>query len=118
VQKTPELVHGLANILSNALQFAETEVKTVIEWDQQEIRAHMSDDGPGFPLDVLYRIGEPYISTRANQGGHMGLGLFIARTLLENTGASLTFANGINGGAEVQAVWKRDLLAVRQDETL
>ena len=111
-----ELVNGLVNILSNALQFAKTEVKIVIEWDDEEIRAHVSDDGPGFPSDVLDRIGEPYISTRAKQDGHMGLGLFIARTLLENTGASLTFANGPEGGAAVQAVWSRVLLEVQQDE--
>jgi two-component system, sensor histidine kinase RegB len=117
VQKTPELVNGLVNILSNALQFAKTEVKIVIEWDAEEIRAHVSDDGPGFLSDVLDRIGEPYISTRAEQDGHMGLGLFIARTLLENTGASLTFANGPEGGAAVQAVWARVLLEAKQDET-
>lgn len=115
VQRTPELVHGLANILSNALQFAKTEVIVTIEWSAEEIRARVVDDGPGFPLDVLDKIGEPYISTRANQEGHMGLGLFIARTLLENTGAQLTFENGPNGGAVVLASWSRSALEVKAE---
>lgn len=113
VQRTPELVHGLANILSNALQFAETEVKVTIEWSAAEIQARVIDDGPGFPSEVLDRIGEPYISTRADQDGHLGLGLFIARTLLENTGAQLTFENGANGGAAVLACWSRSALEVK-----
>lgn len=116
VQRTPELVNGLGNILSNALQFAETEVKISVQWSRTELSVCVLDDGPGFPPDMLSRVGEPYLSTRRNVDGHMGLGLFIARTLLENTGASLTFANRPEAGAEVMASWSRDALEVKADK--
>ncbi len=113
IARSPELVNGLANILSNALQFARTEVRVAIAWSANNFSITVVDDGPGFPQDTLRRIGEPYISTRHNQSGHMGLGLFIARTLLENTGAQLTFANRSGAGAEVVASWVRSAIEVK-----
>lgn len=105
--RTPELINGLTNILSNALQFAVDEVTVSIAWSAKNLSITVVDDGRGFPPDLIRRIGEPYISTRRNQSGHMGLGLFIARTLLENTGATLKFANRPGAGAEVVASWSR-----------
>ena len=110
VSRTPELTNGLANILSNALQFARTHVTITVAWSARNVTLTVLDDGPGFPGDTLQRIGEPYISTRANKDGHMGLGLFIARTLLENSGARLTFANKPGAGAEISASWTRTAL--------
>ena len=49
--------------------------------------------GPGFPLHLLGRLGEPYLSTRAGAADHMGLGIFIAQSLLERSGARLAFDN-------------------------
>ncbi len=116
IARTPELVNGLVNILSNALQFAATRVTVTVAWSARNVSITVVDDGPGFPIDTLQRIGEPYISTRRNQSGHMGLGLFIARTLLENTGARLTFANRSGAGAEVVASWTRSALEVQGGE--
>jgi len=117
VKRTPELVNGLANILSNALQFANEEVTATVTWSPRHIAIAVVDDGRGFPAETLQRIGEPYISTRRNEDGHMGLGLFIARTLLENTGARLTFANRPGAGAEVTASWSRaDVEAIVEEE--
>ena len=70
----------------------------------------ISDDGPGFPAALLGRLGEPYLSTRRGSDGHMGLGIFIARTLLERTGADVTFLNRPEGGAEVEVLWPRVIL--------
>lgn len=112
IARTPELLNGLANILSNALQFAREEVTVSIAWSARNLSITVVDDGPGFPPDLLRKIGQPYISTRRGQSGHMGLGLFIARTLLENSGAQLRFGNRAGAGAEVVASWSRAAVEV------
>ena len=65
------------------------------------------DDGPGFPAYLLARLGEPYISTRGGAADHMGLGIFIAQSLLERSGARLAFDNLAEGGAHVAISWNR-----------
>ena len=71
------------------------------------IGVDVADDGLGFPPEVLARLGEPYISGREDQTGHMGLGIFIAQTLLERTGARLVFDNLPEGGGHVAIQWDR-----------
>lgn len=95
VSRHPEIIHGLRNLIQNAVDFSAKVVLIDVIWDERSLRIMIGDDGPGYPLDLLDRIGEPFISKRhrmdANQG--MGLGLFIAKTLLERSGAELTFVN-------------------------
>ncbi|HYD30199.1 MAG TPA: ActS/PrrB/RegB family redox-sensitive histidine kinase [Azospirillaceae bacterium] len=110
VCRSPELMHGLGNLLQNALQFATRRVTVTAGWDHQTVSLTIIDDGPGFPSQLLGRIGEPYISQRAEKGAHMGLGIFIAQTLLQRTGASVEFGNNRSGGARVVLVWNRVIL--------
>ncbi|MEO3432473.1 ActS/PrrB/RegB family redox-sensitive histidine kinase [Inquilinus sp. CAU 1745] len=117
IRRTPELLHGLGNLLQNALQFARAEVTVRTAWSADRVTLTIRDDGPGFPAGLLARIGEPYISgrgegrvARSNDGVHMGLGIFIATTLLEHAGATLDFSNGRDGGAKVVVSWPRDIL--------
>jgi two-component system sensor histidine kinase RegB len=110
IARSPEIMHGLGNLISNAIQFADEEVTVTVAWDAESIGVDIADDGIGFPADVLARVGEPYISGRSDPTGHMGLGIFIARTLLERSGASLSFANLPEGGAHVVIQWQRGKL--------
>lgn len=117
IRRTPELLHGLGNLLQNALQFARARVTVRTAWSADRVTLTIRDDGPGFPAGLLARIGEPYISgrgegraARSNDGVHMGLGIFIATTLLEHAGATLDFSNGREGGAKVVVSWPRDIL--------
>lgn len=103
--QTPELKHGLANILQNGLQFAHSRLVATISREGGVIRCLLEDDGPGFPPAFLERLGEPYLSSRSEHGIHLGLGLFIARTLLAQTGATLAFANHPQKGAMVTVTW-------------
>jgi len=120
----PALLHGLGNLLQNALQFARSEVVVELGWDEREATVTIRDDGPGFPGDVLDHLGEPYLSGRGEAAGerqvHMGLGVFIAGTLLARTGASLAYANRAQGagagGAEVAIRWQRATLGADADE--
>ncbi|EDP62491.1 periplasmic sensor signal transduction histidine kinase [alpha proteobacterium BAL199] len=106
VRPTPELLHGLGSIIQNAVQFAVATVEVTVSWeDDGAVAVEVEDDGPGFAPSVLSRLGEPYVSTRSGRDGHMGLGLFIARTLLERTGAEVGFANRVDGGARVDVRW-------------
>ena len=80
-------------------------------WDEESVAVDIIDDGPGFAPQVLARIGEPYISVRSGETQHMGLGIFIAQSLLERTGARLAFGNVADGGAEVAVEWQRSALS-------
>ncbi len=108
VRRRPELIHGLGNFIQNAFQFARKEVLVNVAWDAEKVSIIIEDDGPGFSAGLLTKIGEPYISTRDSAGaGHMGLGIFIAKTLLERTGARLNFTNRREGGARITMTWPR-----------
>lgn len=107
VPRSPEIVHGLGNLIGNAVEFARREVSVTTSWSEDTVAVDIVDDGPGFPPPMLARVGEPYISGRTDDDAHMGLGIFIAQSLLERTGARLSFANVTDGGAHVVVEWRR-----------
>ena len=118
VRRSPEIMHGLNNLIQNAVQFAAREVSITTFWDPTTVTVEIDDDGPGFPLHLLGRLGEPYLSTRAGVTDHMGLGIFIAQSLLERSGAKLVFDNLADGGAHVAISWNRaNLEAVERIRT-
>jgi two-component system, sensor histidine kinase RegB len=104
----PELAYGLGNLIQNAMQFARSRVALRLYWDDDLVRVTISDDGPGFSNGVFASLGEPYVSSRG--GEHMGLGFFIAQTLLERGGASLEIRN--RNGAEVVIQWPRSAFEI------
>ncbi len=123
VWRVPELLHGLGNIVANAADFAVGRVRIEARWTMSELRLLVEDDGPGFAPEILERIGEPYVTTRpgsyalgdtqlgpsdafAGQQG-MGLGFFIAKTLIERTGGSVRARNLPGKGARVAIRWPR-----------
>ena len=109
VRRRPEVVHGLRNLIDNAADFAHGRVVATARWTAEQIAVEIVDDGPGFALHVLDALGEPFLTTRRRAGG-LGLGVFIAKTLLEHSGARLAFSNRVGGGAVVTAAWPRGML--------
>src|SRR5579885_954552 len=115
VWRAAEIVRGLGNIIANAAEFAGARVRVRMAWNPQQIRISVEDDGPGFPPEILEKLGEPYITSRPGYaaGGTperqegMGLGFFIAKTLIERTGGTLAATNLDGSGAQVTAVWPR-----------
>src|SRR5258708_1377654 len=113
--RNPAILYGVGNILENAVDFARETVEVNAWWNTETVEIVISDDGPGFAPDILKRIGEPYLSRRRSvdeaQSEHRGLGLgvFITRTLLERTGAKVSFSNRIfpDHGAVVHIAWPR-----------
>jgi two-component system sensor histidine kinase RegB len=105
---TPELKHAFANLIDNAIKFARREVRIVVRLEGDVVEVGIEDDGPGFSPEVLELLGEPYISTRQRSDG-LGLGVFIAETLLARSGATLQFGN-LPDGARVAVRWQRAVL--------
>ena len=112
---TPELRHALANLIDNATRFASHRVVIQVESDRETVEARITDDGPGFPPEVLEFLGEPYLAS-GHEGAGLGLGVFIAQTLLARTGATLHFGHA-NGGACVAVRWRREALEAAAPET-
>jgi two-component system sensor histidine kinase RegB len=110
LRRMPEILYGIGNFIENSVDFAQTRVIVEGRWDAGNVYIRVSDDGPGFPPDILSKIGEPYITTRSGtpgQGG-LGLGVFIAKTMIENSGGVVRFSNaGQGGGAVVSIRWPR-----------
>ena len=111
------LLYGLGNLIENATDYARETVRIDTEWDQGAITVRVTDDGPGFAPELIARLGEPYLTSRprdpqgpdANKPGGLGLGVFIAKTLLERTGGRLAFENiAPEGHARVRIVWPRN----------
>ena len=113
--RNPAILYGVGNILENAVDFARNEVEVNAWWNNDTVEIVVSDDGPGFAPDIVKRIGEPYLSRRRgpvdtpSEHTGLGLGVFIARTLLERTGAKVSFTNRVfpDHGAVVQIAWPR-----------
>ncbi|SES90763.1 sensor histidine kinase RegB [Oceanicella actignis] len=112
VRRRPELIHGLRNLVQNAVDFAASTVWIDVDWDEETLRIAVGDDGPGYGPELLGRLGDPYVRRRARpaaapagRAGYegMGLGLFIAKTLLERTGARIHFADAADAEARAQA---------------
>jgi two-component system, sensor histidine kinase RegB len=131
ILRRPEIIHGLRNLVQNAVDFARSAVWIEGEWTDRTVTVRIIDDGEGFPPHLIGRIGDPFVRFRpavpeaGKRPGYegMGLGLFIAKTLLERSGAVLTFANASDpflppedrperGGAVIEAVWQMADLAV------
>lgn len=116
------LLYGLGNLIENASDYARQTVRIESAWDPASITVRITDDGPGFAPELIARLGEPYLTSRprdpsgsdAHQPGGLGLGIFIAKTLLERTGARLTFDNADGAQhARVSIRWQRQDLTDR-----
>ena len=109
VGRRPEIIQGLTNLVENAVDFARSKVTVRAEVGPRDVRIQVLDDGPGMSHDVLSALGEPYVSSRKDGEG-LGLGVFIAKTLLERTGAQMVISNRKTGGAQFELIWPREAL--------
>ncbi|TRW98810.1 ActS/PrrB/RegB family redox-sensitive histidine kinase [Paracoccus sp. M683] len=122
IRRDPGVIHALRNLIQNAVDFARQRVLIEAMTDRNTLTITISDDGPGYPPALLARLGDPYPTPRRNQAQRpgyegMGLGLFIAKTLLERSGAALDFSNG-GPGAVVRVSWPLDRIAANSRRPL
>lgn len=115
-RRNPGILYGLGNLIENAIDFATSEVRVATAWDAARVAISVLDDGPGFSPEIAGRVGEPYVTTRGDrrakmeEGSGLGLGLFIAKTLLERSGATVKTENRAPpaAGAAVTVTWPRE----------
>ena len=119
--RNPAILYGLGNLLENAVDFAHERVEVAASWSEEDVAVTITDDGPGFAPEIMDRIGEPYVTSRrrarqdveddasGNEASGLGLGFFIAKTLLERSGAKLDFENRKfpDRGAVIRVQWGR-----------
>lgn len=114
-ERQPGIIYGLGNLIENAVDYANSKVNLTASWNENSIIVSIIDDGPGFSPQVIDQLGEPYVrsqSTKKLRDGErsgLGLGFFIAKTLLERSGATLEFDNrqAPDTGAIVRVTWQR-----------
>ena len=135
IARRPEVIHGLRNLIQNAVDFAASTVWIDVVWTDRMIELRIIDDGRGFPPHLLGRIGDPFVRRRKTvedsdarpEYEGMGLGLFIAKTLLERSGAELSFSNGrdpltppgeagTRSGAIVEVIWPRSRIVPQRED--
>jgi two-component system, sensor histidine kinase RegB len=136
ILRSPEVIHGLRNLIQNGVDFARSTVWIDGEWTDRSVLIRIADDGTGYPPHLFGRIGDPFVGRQRSKADRrrkgyegMGLGLFIAKTLLERSGASIGFANGAEeasapgeatqkSGAIVECLWPLERLVVPRDRPL
>ena len=114
VQRGPELMHALEDLLRNAGDFAQAAVSVQIRCTVDDVIVAINDDGPGFAPSVLSRVGAPWNTSRRGKGANRGLGIFIASTLIESLGGSILYGNAQDGGGEVKIQLPRSSLVTEQ----
>ncbi len=112
IARRPEVLHALGAFIENAVSFAESSVQVSARWNENSVAFKIIDDGPGFAFEILGKLGEPYVSQRSDAqkgGSDLGLGFFIAKTLIERTGGTVSTDNlaAPRHGAVIEATWPR-----------
>ena len=125
--RQPGVIYGLGNFIENAIDFAETRVDLLAEWNAATVVLTISDDGQGFKPEIIDNLGEPYVTSRPAQSrkkygkiSGLGLGFFIAKTLLERSGARVELQNKPHPGhgAIVRVTWPRSVFSTQSSEQL
>ena len=115
--RNPAILYGLGNLVENAVDFARERIVIDAHWNSEKVEVTISDDGPGFAPEIMDRIGEPYVTSRRRtpaaddgEAAGLGLGFFIAKTLLERSGATLSYENRAfpGRGATIKVRWRRE----------
>jgi two-component system, sensor histidine kinase RegB len=112
ILRKPEIVHSLSNIIENAYQYAKHSVTIKLILKDENVILEIINDGEGFPANILPILGEPYVKKNEKNHRGIGLGLFIAKNLINKTVGKIEFRNIENTGACVKIIWKKDNLMI------
>ncbi len=119
LRRSPEVMYAIGNYIENAIDYAASRITVVGRWTDAWVEVEVRDDGPGFPSDILNKLGEPYVTRRGPGAPHggLGLGFFIAKTFVERTGGTVVFGNRRDSetGAVVSARWPRAAVEAADD---
>ncbi len=104
-----EIMYALGNIIQNATFYSKDLVTVKLYYTKINLKIIITDDGVGFAKDIIDKLGQPYIS-KNNQG--MGLGIFIAKNLIENMGGNINFYNSKDDNAVVEITFDNSILSI------
>ena len=102
-------MYALGNIIQNAIFYSKKLLTVELNYKKKNVKIIITDDGNGFSKDIIDKLGEPYIS-KNNQG--MGLGIFIAKNLIENMGGNINFYNSKDDNAVVEITFDNSILNI------
>src|SRR5438105_15177409 len=95
---------AIAHLLDNAAEATEhrsaREVRIALERHRGDLRIEVADNGVGVPEPLLRRIGEPFFTTK-EPGRGTGLGLYLARHVVERQGGEMTVTSAEGRGTQV-----------------
>ena len=114
ISRKPEIVHSLSNIIENAYQYAKQKININLISKDEFVILEIINDGEEFPGSILPILGEPYVKKNEKNHSGIGLGLFIAKNLINKTQGRIEFENIENIGACVRIIWKKDNLVLPQ----
>ena len=104
-----EMMYALGNIIQNAISHCKETVTVELDYNKTDLKIFIIDDGLGFSKDIIDKLGEPYIS-KNSQG--MGLGIFIAKNLIENMGGKINLYNSKDDNAVVEITFNNSILNI------
>jgi len=94
-----QIIHNLLRNAEDALEGrAGARIVIRTQQDNRHARLSLADNGPGFPVDLLPRIFEPYVTTKARG---TGLGLPIVKKIVDEHQGSIEISNAPEGGARI-----------------
>ncbi len=106
------LAQVLANLLGNAIKYSDGgEIRVTLEVDGGHARLSVRDQGPGIPQDMLEAIFEPRVRLVAGEGDQpkgAGLGLYIARGIVQAHGGQIWAESSPGAGASFTLVLPLD----------
>ena len=96
----------MSNLLSNAIKFTDPggEIHVEVTWDDDQVQVAVSDNGPGIPEDEIPRVFEHLFRGRVtvkdpnNPIDGTGLGLALAKTVIEQHGGQLSVVSKVGEG--------------------
>ena len=104
-----EIMYALSNIVQNAIFYSVSMTKVQLNYQKSIVTIIITDDGNGFSKDIIDKLGEPYVSKNKNG---MGLGIFIAKNLIENMGGNIDFYNSKDNNAIVEIIFDNSILNI------
>ena len=104
-----EMMYALGNIIQNAIFHCKETITVELDYNKNDLKISITDDGLGFSKEIIDKLGEPYIS-KNSQG--MGLGIFIAKNLIENMGGKINLYNSKEDNAVVEITFDNSILNI------
>jgi signal transduction histidine kinase len=104
-----EIRRALRNLIENAVKYAGKAEVSIIH-NEQACEVHIEDEGPGIPAAERERVFEPFVrleGSRNLETGGVGLGLTLAKAIVDGHGGKIVLEDRVQGGLRVRMILPR-----------